>query len=130
MRDFTISIYRRLLEILNSSDFGIISKPYFDLNFSKILYLTDTGRRWDGSVVNSRDKIKSPLLIPQKIHSTNDIIQAVSDYKFSKKIIFTFHPQRWNEGYIPWVEELIFQNAKNPIKHAMVTKQDSRGQVL
>ena len=37
-------------------DYGIIAEPYFDLDFSKVLYLTDTGRRWDGEEVSIRDK--------------------------------------------------------------------------
>ena len=36
-------------------DFGIIAEPYFDLNFDKVYYLTDTGRRWDGKF-SVRDK--------------------------------------------------------------------------
>jgi len=35
-------------------DLGIIGEPYFDIDFSEVLYLTDTGRRWDG--VSVRDK--------------------------------------------------------------------------
>lgn len=35
---------------------GIIGEPYFDIDFSKVLYLTDTGRRWDGESVSVRDK--------------------------------------------------------------------------
>jgi hypothetical protein len=35
---------------------GIIGEPYFDVDFSKMLYLTDTGRRWDGGIVSVRDK--------------------------------------------------------------------------
>ena len=38
----------------NYRDFGIVGEPYFDIDFEKILYLTDTGRRWDG--VSIRDK--------------------------------------------------------------------------
>ena len=37
---------------------GIIGEPYFDIDFSKVLYLTDTGRRWDGERVSVRDKVK------------------------------------------------------------------------
>jgi hypothetical protein len=37
-------------------DFGIIGEPYFDVNFEEVLYLTDTGRRWDGKAVSVRDK--------------------------------------------------------------------------
>ena len=36
---------------------GIDYEPYFDTDFSKTLYLTDTGRRWDGFHVSVRDKI-------------------------------------------------------------------------
>ena len=36
--------------------FGIEGEPYFDVDFNEVLYLTDTGRRWDGDVFNIRDK--------------------------------------------------------------------------
>jgi len=35
---------------------GIIGEPYFDINFEKMLYLTDTGRSWSGGNVSIRDK--------------------------------------------------------------------------
>jgi len=35
---------------------GIICEPYFDIDFSETLYLTDTGRRWDGDRYNVRDR--------------------------------------------------------------------------
>jgi len=38
-------------------DYGIIGEPYFDVDFSEVLYLTDTGRRWDGDEVSVRDKV-------------------------------------------------------------------------
>ena len=38
-------------------DFGIIAEPYFDIDFSDVFYLTDTGRRWDGDSVSVRDKV-------------------------------------------------------------------------
>jgi hypothetical protein len=36
---------------------GLIGEPYFDVDFDKVLYLTDTGRRWDGGDVSVRDKV-------------------------------------------------------------------------
>ena len=44
---------------LDYREFGILGEPYFDLNLSDTLYLTDTGRRWDGHNVSMRDKIVS-----------------------------------------------------------------------
>ena len=48
---------RDLWNVYDYRDFGIIGEPYFDVDFDKVLYLTDTGRRWDGERFNIRDKI-------------------------------------------------------------------------
>ena len=48
---------RKLWERYNYRDFGVIGEPYFDVDFRKVLYLTDTGRRWDGERVSVRDKV-------------------------------------------------------------------------
>jgi len=37
---------------------GILGEPYLDLDFDRLLYLTDTGRRGDGWKVSIRDKVK------------------------------------------------------------------------
>jgi len=47
---------RLLWKYYDYHDFGIIGEPYFDVNFDEVLYLTDTGRRWDGESFNIRDK--------------------------------------------------------------------------
>jgi len=47
-------------ELWNHTDYrqyGIIGEPYLDIDFVSVLYLTDTGRRWDGEKVNVRDKV-------------------------------------------------------------------------
>ncbi|MEN8225561.1 MAG: hypothetical protein ABFS05_09410 [Bacteroidota bacterium] len=109
---------------------GIIAEPYFDIDFKKVLYLTDTGRRWDGEKVSVRDKVNKEHGIwnmehgsevkSLKFHSTDDIIQAAKTGKLPDKIMLTFHPQRWNDKPIPWVKELVFQNAKNIVKRMIV----------
>jgi hypothetical protein len=48
---------RKLWEEYNYRDFEIIGEPYFDLDLRNVLYLTDTGGRWDGGKVSVRDKI-------------------------------------------------------------------------
>jgi hypothetical protein len=47
---------RMLWEKYDYRDFGIIGEPYLDVDFNDVLYLTDTGRRWDGEAVSVRDK--------------------------------------------------------------------------
>ena len=48
---------RLLWKYYDYRDFGIVGEPYFDIDFEKVLYLTDTGRRWDGGAVAIRDKV-------------------------------------------------------------------------
>jgi len=47
---------RLLWKYYDYHDFGIIGEPYFDLNMESMLYLTDTGRKWNGGNVSIRDK--------------------------------------------------------------------------
>ena len=47
---------RLLWKYYDYHNFGITGEPYFDINFEEVLYLTDTGRRWDGEAVSVRDK--------------------------------------------------------------------------
>lgn len=105
---------------------GIIGEPYFDIDFSKTFYLTDTGRRWDGYKVSVRDKI--PVYQERWIEeglvfkSTQDIINYAD--KLPQKIMFVVHPQRWHNHVIPWYKELILQNIKNLIKRRIISSRN------
>lgn len=49
---------RELWKSCSYREFGILGEPYFDIDFDEVLYLTDTGRRWDGWRVSIRDKVR------------------------------------------------------------------------
>jgi hypothetical protein len=51
---------RLLWKYFSYKDLELEKEPYFDLNFENILYLTDTGRRWNGRNVSIRDKMVIP----------------------------------------------------------------------
>ena len=103
---------------------GIESEPYLDTDFSKVFYLTDTGRRWDGYRVSVRDKI------PQyqdewtskglTFHSTDDVIDGLRRGVIPKNLMITVHPQRWNPFGFVWCKEMLLQNAKNIVKRLIV----------
>lgn len=105
-------------------EYGIIGEPYFDGDFSKLFYLTDTGRRWDGFSVSVRDKIPvyQDLWLSQGLvyHDTDDVINAVLNERIPKQIMLTTHPQRWTDRYIPWIKEYILQNVKNEVKMRLI----------
>jgi hypothetical protein len=98
----------------NYRDFKVKGEPFLDLDFSKVYYLTDTGRRWDAYYSNVRDKVETPFHFP--IKKTQDIIVHLETGKLPHIIMLNMHPQRWNDNYFRWGKELIWQNLKNQVK--------------
>lgn len=97
----------------------IIGEPYFDTDFSKMLYLTDTGRKWNGDKVSVRDKVDSPYKFDLK--STEDVIKNIP--LFPNQIMFTFHPQRWSNSPLIWMQEIILQRTKNVVKQLFFVRK-------
>lgn len=101
-------------------DYGILGEPYFDIDYSKVFYLTDTGRRWDGFNVSLRDKI--PAYQDEWVtrgwvyHTTDDVLKALEDRTLPQQLMMTTHPQRWNDNLGPWLKERLMQSAKNVVK--------------
>ena len=112
----------------NYKDYGIICEPYFDIDYSKVLYLTDTGRKWNGERFNLRDKVVSgfgstsgnPLSDKFLFGSTYDIIFSAQNLELPNQILINTHPQRWTDSSIPWVKELVWQNVKNAGKYFLI----------
>ena len=102
----------------NYKELGIIGEPYFDIDFNKVLYITDTGRSWNKTESSVRDKVKTEFRF--SFSSTFDIIKAFEDKKLPDHIMLNIHPQRWTNSYSLWLKELVFQNLKNIIKKLVV----------
>ena len=104
---------------------GIIGEPYFDIDFSLVFYLTDTGRRWDGDKVSVRDKpvVSEKLKVKsEKFSTTYDIIKACLKNTLPPQIMLTIHPQRWTDNPLLWTKELVMQNVKNLVKRLFFVK--------
>ena len=148
---------RDLWKTFNYTDFGIVGEPYFDLLSSEneragnLLYLTDTGRMWDGDKYNVRDKIQTirnqhsnrnskvsedkvqyrnlaednEAKLNSKIHTTFDVIDWLKVAVNQNVVMITTHPQRWTNNSIEWYVELLKQRVKNSLKIFIVrTKTD------
>lgn len=120
---------RELWRHYDYSKLGIVGEPYFDLDFNRVFYITDTGRCWDGHRFNVRDKatsenpVTNPDFLHRRYHSTSDIIGAVLAGDFPRQAMFNIHPQRWNNECWPWFRELVQQNVKNMGKLLLVMRQ-------
>jgi hypothetical protein len=106
----------------NYRDYDLIGEPYFDMDFNEVFYITDTGRMWDGFKVSVRDKVKTEKTWPV-YHATQNIIQALQAGKFPEKVMMNFHPQRWNDDFLSWTQELLLQILKNQFKRILIASQ-------
>jgi hypothetical protein len=112
---------RDLWNVFKYKDFGLIGEPYFDVDYKKVFYITDTGRAWDGDKFNVRDKVDSDFEL--RFHSTKEIIKAIENHTLPHHCMINTHPHRWTQGLYEWLYEYITQNAKNVIKRIIVKNQ-------
>lgn len=109
---------RDLWKIYNYRDYGIIAEPYYDIDYSDVFYITDTGRSWNNENVSVRDQVDSGFNI--LINSTFDIINLVKSDQLPDKIMINTHPHRWFEYGLGWYKELMGQSLKNSIKTILI----------
>ncbi|MFL2939913.1 MAG: hypothetical protein ACJZ37_03245 [Candidatus Poseidoniales archaeon] len=103
----------------NFEDYGIKGEAFLSLNYDEILYFTDTGRRWNGSGSNVRDKVSTNLNYSRP-KSTYELISQLSE--INKSVSINSHPQRWHENFFYWFSEYFLQNCKNIGKKYILKK--------
>lgn len=109
---------KKLWDKYNYKDFGIIGEPYFDVDYSEIFYITDTGRQWNNETSNVRDIVNNSFNIT--INSTDHLIMLFKENKLPDKVMINTHPHRWFNYGLNWYKELIGQNIKNVAKSLIV----------
>ncbi|WP_017732514.1 polysaccharide deacetylase family protein [Nafulsella turpanensis] len=109
---------RQIWEHYNYKDYGIIAEPYFDTDFTKLLYITDTGRQWNRTSSSVRDKVDTPFEF--SFSNTFELMEALRNDELPDHIMQNIHPQRWNDDLLNWSQELLMQNVKNQVKRIIV----------
>lgn len=103
---------------------GIAGETYRDTDFGQVVYLTDTGRRWDGYRVSVRDKIPERQAQWARegyaYHTTADLLRAIRQDTFPARLMITSHPQRWTNRPGAWLQEYIGQHIKNIVKRIWI----------
>jgi hypothetical protein len=121
---------RDVWKLRNYKDFGIVCEVYSDIDYSSVLYLTDTGRRWDDGAYNMRDrpaedqqhKRGSGRADIYSFRNTKEIIEALRKDSLQDSMIINTHPQRWNDNIFLWGSEKFRQGLKNFLKKALIKR--------
>jgi hypothetical protein len=107
---------RIIWKYLNFKDLNLLGEPYLSIDFSNVVYLSDTARKWNGHKFSLRDKTSSSQY-PQFI-KTNDIIEAIRQHKIHQQVLLLTHTL-WTDKIFSWiwleVREIIRNNLKRII---------------
>ena len=102
---------RLLWKKYDYKDYGILSEPYFDIDFNKVLYITDAGRSWNNESINLRDKVDSKFIFSFK--HTDEIISSLNNNKLPEKIMINIHPEHWTDSNLEWWKIWVVRKIKN-----------------
>jgi len=107
-------------------EYGLICEPYLSIGYNKVLYLSDTGRRWNGFKMSLRDNVKSAY--DYNFSGTNDILKAIDT--LPNQILFTAHPEQWVDNLPEWLFVKAFSMAHTLYKVHYRNKKVIREQRL
>lgn len=96
-------------------NYDLIAEPYLSVDYSKVLYLTDNGSKWNATKDNIRDKVSSGLKV--NIRTTDELIEYFRSKKLPDQVILNIHPARWNDNVMVWLYRFVLQKIKNVAKY-------------
>ena len=105
---------RLLWEKYDYKEYGILSEPYFDIDFNEVFYTTDAGRAWDNDTINLRDRVDTEFKFSFKY--TSEIIHALKEHELPYKIMINIHPEHWARDNIEWYQIILIRKVKNFVK--------------
>lgn len=96
----------------------VLGEPYFDVDYARLFYITDTGRQWNNASISVRDKVETPFQFD--INGTHGLLRLIKKGQLPDQLMINTHPHRWFNHLLPWAKELVFQNLKNQVKKLLV----------
>jgi len=96
-------------------NFGLLGDAFLSVDYQGMLYFTDTGRGWNRSNANLRDRPPGVVECSLEGNRTADLIRCLRARQGSK-LAFSVHPERWNDHLFCWGVQLISDTACNVVK--------------
>lgn len=109
---------QELWQFADPKDFGLTGEAYQDIDYSQVAYYTDTGRAWDASKTNFRDRTQDVNRQFRFVHTTDELINLVKEKQYSTICIQT-HPERWNNMGFGWLRSVLFDLLANSAKRVL-----------
>lgn len=105
---------KNIWEKYDFHDFDLICEPNLVVDFSKVLYFTDTGNFWNSEKYNIRDRIVS--LNKFRFTTTKELETFLITRNTKIAVLINAHAERWNDNLFSWYYKFFLQNGKNFVK--------------
>jgi len=111
---------RDLWKRYNFKDFGIDGEAYLSIDYSDVVYFSDTGRTWSGEKYRVKDVVDGCSVLFY-INSTDGLIELIKDETIEQMCILA-HPGQWSDGYGSWVCTWAERSVRNFVKANMIRR--------
>lgn len=109
---------RDLWEELNFEDYNLLGEVYLSIDFTEVVYFSDTNRTWIDKKTIVNDYPVGPSVKPEEVESTFDLIDLIEAQRLPH-IYLLAHPNRWAETYFGWLREVIKDSIINLGKYGL-----------
>jgi len=117
---------RDLWKHYDFKDFGIIGEAYLSIDYSDVVYFSDTGRTWAGERYRVKDFVDASS-DSFGVRSTDDLIDLIKEERVERMCLLS-HLDQWSDGYCLWVRTWAERSVRNFVK-ANVIRRLRRGVV-
>jgi hypothetical protein len=106
---------RTLWSDLDSSALCLTGDAYSAIDYSTVVYFTDTGRRWDADRTNLRDRPPGAATGTCAVHETDDLVKFLASQAAARICIQT-HPERWSATHLQLIRSAAFDISTSTAK--------------
>ena len=108
---------KKLIKAIDFDELNILCEPYSIVEEKGLLYLTDTGRKWNSSS-NLRDKVLGHVTF--NVQGTLMVPELLKKKFPERNVMINCHPERWDNRPVPWLWNAVWQSFKNSVKYLLV----------
>lgn len=96
---------------------GCTAEAFLSVDYSQMIYATDSGRTWADTAANLRDRVPGAQPVP--FGSTDELIGYCRDHRDRLRLALTVHPERWRATRGGWIAQWVWDKSVNGVKRGL-----------
>jgi hypothetical protein len=85
-------------------DYGLLGEAYLSMDFTDVVYFSDTGRTWRDGELKIKDHTREEGEKPVQVDTTRELARLLDEHRI-RRTCLVVHPNRWARTYPELVAE-------------------------